>query len=57
MGNIKINDNDRESTNLSDDQTLDQTKDQETINPEFKVNTELLDSPEAPQVRVINNLS
>jgi hypothetical protein len=57
MANIKINGNDKELTNLSDDQTSGQAKDQDVLNPEFKVDTDLLETPETPKPRVIHNLS
>ena len=57
MGNIKINGNDKELTNLSDDQTSGQTKDQDVLNPEFKIDVDLLDTPETSKPRVIHNLS
>jgi hypothetical protein len=57
MANIKINGNDKELTNLSDDQTSEQTSGQDVLNPEFKVDAELLETPETPKPRVIHNLS
>lgn len=57
MGTIKINGNDKELTNLSKDQDCLQTKDKEVPNPEFKVDAELLDTPEVSPIKKIHNLS
>jgi len=57
MGNIKINGNEKELTNLSDDQASEQAMDKEVPNPEFKVDADLLENSDTPKVRVINNLA
>ena len=56
MTNIKIYGNDESESSLSQDVNTEEVKkpEQET---EFKINADLLDNPEAPQVRVINNLA
>jgi hypothetical protein len=56
MANIKIYGNDESESSLSQDANTEEVKKPEQA-PEFKVNAELLDSPEAPQVRVIHNLA
>ncbi|MBU3587806.1 hypothetical protein ICN30_08165 [Polynucleobacter sp. 31A-FELB] len=56
MANIKIYGNDESECSLSQDVRTEEVKKPEQ-EAEFKVNAELLDNPEAPQVRVINNLS
>jgi hypothetical protein len=56
MANIKINSNKDQECSLSQDVDTEVVKKPEQ-EAEFKVNAELLDNPEAPQVRVINNLS
>jgi hypothetical protein len=57
MGTIKVNGNDSEMTDLSHDQVSEQTMDKDEHNPEFKVDPNLLETPEAPKARVINNLA
>ena len=56
MASIKINGNKDQECSLSQEVNTEKVKkpEQET---EFKVNAELIDNPEAPIVRVINNLS
>ena len=56
MASIKINVNKEQECSLPQDVNAEEVKRPEN-ETEFKVNTELLDTPEAPQVRVINDLS
>ena len=56
MANIKIYGNKDQECSLSQDVKPEEVK-KPGQEAEFKVNAELLDNPEAPQVRVINNLS
>ena len=56
MANIKIYGNDESESSLSQDVNTEEVKKSEE-EAEFKVNAELLDNPEAPKVRVINNLA
>lgn len=56
MANIKINGNKDQDCSLSQDVNTEEEKESEQ-EAKFKVNADLLDNPEAPQVRVINNLS
>lgn len=56
MASIKINCNKDQECSLSQDVNTEEEKWSEQ-EAEFKVNAELLDNPEAPQVRVIHNLS
>lgn len=57
MGKIRINGNDVEMTDISHHQSSEQTMDKEAYHPEFKVDPNLLQTPEAPKARVINNLA
>jgi hypothetical protein len=57
MGKIKINGEDIDITDQSQDQLTEKTMDKEISNPEFKVDLNLLQTPEAPKARVINNLA
>lgn len=57
MGNIKINGNNKELTNLSHDAIPEQIENSESQNNEFKVDTNLLENPEALKSKVIHNLS
>jgi hypothetical protein len=57
MGKIKINGNDKELTNLAQDQVSEQVANSELQSNEFKVDANLLENPEAPKPRVIQNLS
>jgi len=56
MGLIKINGNDKEMTNLSLEQVSEDVKDEETPNPEFKLDTSLLETSEKSKPRIIKNL-
>ena len=56
MANIKINGNKDQECSLSQDVNTEEVKKPEQ-DTEFKIKAELLDNPEAPKVRVINNLS
>ena len=56
MANIKINGNKDQEYSLSQEVFTEEVQKPEQ-EAEFKVNAELLDNPEAPQVRVINNLA
>ena len=57
MGKIKINGNDIDMTEQSQDQISEKAVDKEASYPEFKVDADLLKTPEAPKARVINNLA
>jgi hypothetical protein len=57
MGTIKINGNDIDMTDLSHDQASEQTMYKEASHPEFKVDPNLLQTPETPKSRVITNLA
>ena len=56
MASIKISGNTDQECSLAEELPTEEVKkpEQET---EFQVNPDLLDNPEAPQVRMINNLA
>ena len=55
VGEIKIND--KEFINLSKVEDSLSTKDNEASKPEFKIDTDLLKTPEATPIKKIHNLS
>lgn len=56
MGIIKINGNDKETVNLSQDQINKKSQDTNFQNSTFELNTALLNTQEAPKPIAIKNL-
>lgn len=56
MATIKINGNDKEFIDLSQNRIIENTQEKNHPDPEFKINAELLKAPEVLKPKIIKNL-
>jgi len=56
MATIKINGNDKEFIDLSQNRIIENSHDKNHSDPEFKINAELLEAPEVLKPKIIKNL-